>query len=71
MRFQRSKSTLDSLKRVFNVFRRKPLLGAPDIYSVTTEFAFMCFETGKKDEEQGKYLKKNTVRFAFEVDSRR
>ena len=54
MRFQRSKSTLDSLKRVFNVFKRKPLLGAPDIYSVTTEFSFMCFETGKKDEEQGK-----------------
>ena len=30
MHFQRSKSTVDSLKRVFNVFRRKPLLGAPD-----------------------------------------
>ena len=29
MHFQRSKSTLDSLKSVFNVFRRKPLLGAP------------------------------------------
>ena len=40
-------------------------MGAPDIYSVTTEFSFMCFETGKKDEEQGKDLKKNTVRFAF------
>ena len=22
--------------------------------SVTTEFSFMCFQTGKKDEEQGK-----------------
>ena len=29
MHFQRSKSTLDSLKSVFNVFRRKPPLGAP------------------------------------------
>ena len=30
MHFSRSKSTLDSLKRVFNVFRRKPSLSAPD-----------------------------------------
>ena len=29
MHFWRSNSTLDSLKRVFNVFRRKPSLGAP------------------------------------------
>ena len=34
MHFQRSKSTLDSLKRVFNVFRRKPSLGDPDESSV-------------------------------------
>ena len=32
MLFQRSKSTLDSLKSVFNVFRTKPLLGVPEIY---------------------------------------
>ena len=30
MPFQRSKSTLDSLKRFFNVCRRRPSLGAPD-----------------------------------------
>ena len=30
MHFKRSKSTLDSLKNVFNVFRRKPSLGAPE-----------------------------------------
>ena len=30
MHFQRSKSTLDSLKSVFNTFRRKPSLGAPE-----------------------------------------
>ena len=29
--FQTSKSTLDSLKSVINVFRRKPLLGAPEM----------------------------------------
>ena len=29
MHFQRSKSTLDRLKSVFNVFRRKSSLGAP------------------------------------------
>ena len=34
MHFQRSKSTLDSLKSVFNVFRRKQPLGAPG-YSLT------------------------------------
>ena len=28
---QRSKSTLDSLKSVFNVFWKKPPLGAPEI----------------------------------------
>ena len=32
MFFQRSKSTLDSLKGVFNVFGRKPSLGNPDCY---------------------------------------
>ena len=31
MYFERSKSSLDSLKSVFNAFTRKPLLGAPDI----------------------------------------
>ena len=30
MHFQRSKSTLDSLKGVFNVFWRKPSLRAPE-----------------------------------------
>ena len=30
--FQRSKSTLDSLKSVFNAFRSKPSLGAPGIW---------------------------------------
>ena len=30
MYFKISKSTLDSLKSVFNVFRRKLSLGAPD-----------------------------------------
>ena len=33
MYFQRSKRTLDSLKRVFNVFRRKQSLGALDVLS--------------------------------------
>ena len=30
MQFWRSKSTLDSLKSVINVFRKKPPLGAPE-----------------------------------------
>ena len=30
MYFLKTKSTLDSLKSVFNVFRRKPSLGAPE-----------------------------------------
>ena len=30
MHFQRSDSTLDGLKSVFNAFRRKPSLGAPE-----------------------------------------
>ena len=30
MHFKRSKSTLDSQKSVFNAFRRKPSLGAPE-----------------------------------------
>ena len=31
MNFQWSKSTLDSLRSVFNVFKRTPLFGAPDL----------------------------------------
>ena len=34
-----SKSTLDSLKSVVSVFRRKPLLGAPDFISSTSNFS--------------------------------
>ena len=30
MHFQRSKSTLDSVKSVLNVFRTKPSIGAPE-----------------------------------------
>ena len=37
MHFLRSKSTLDSLKSVFNVCRRKPSLGAPNMRSSTVD----------------------------------
>ena len=45
--FQISKSTLDSLKSVFNVFRRKPSLGAPE----------------NKTQRIGTFLKKNSRGF--------
>ena len=39
--FQISKSTLDSLKSVFSVFRRKPSLGAPQRnYQVTSGYGY-------------------------------
>ena len=39
--FQISKSTLDSLKSVFSVFRRKPSLGAPQRnYQVTSLYGY-------------------------------
>ena len=44
MYFQRSKSILHGLKRVFNAFRRKPSLGAPvqDIWLVYSYFGKGC-----------------------------
>ena len=37
------KSTLDSLKSVFNVFRRKPSLGAPDKGHLIPENTFLIY----------------------------
>ena len=45
MHFSRSKSTLDSLKRVFIKFRRKPSLGAPDKIPFVHSFYLFSFSS--------------------------
>ena len=53
MHFQKAKNTLDSLKRVFSEFGRKPSLGGPDGFSSTltavpSEQVFACEDSLKK-----------------------
>ena len=56
MYFLKTKSTLDSLKSVFNVFRRKPSLGTP--------------EDTKEKKRKEKLKTQNRTRFNGKKDSK-
>ena len=52
MLFQRSKSILDRLKRVFSAFRRKPSLGAPETTMVVMVVIIIIIQGDQDDHIQ-------------------